>query len=102
MSAIEPQGFSASPNETRVAVELPVVAPIITVQGVILREFVWLLRPLSDESGAADGVELLCTAHDSDLTVSLRFDRGEFVSVATEGLRILDAADAATDADEGR
>lgn len=102
------------PNEVQIEMEIPI--PVPNVRGVILREFVWLLRPLrqlrgeqfasAEEYEAAvegipvDGLELLATARDTGLTVSLRLERGEFVNIATAGLSMLDAADA-TEIPEG-
>lgn len=40
-----------------------------------------------------NGLELRAIAHELGLTVSLRFERGEFVNIATTGLQMLDAAD---------
>lgn len=70
---------------------------------ILLRDFAYRLGPLTAESdgmlgrfagAAVDGLELELTARDTGLQISLRFERGEFVNVATAGLAMLDAADA--------
>lgn len=78
----------------------------VSLRRIVLRNFAYRLGPLhagADEGlgrfpglGAAPaGVELELTARDTGLQISLRFERGEFVNVATAGLQMLDAADAA-------
>jgi hypothetical protein len=95
----------------------------VTISSVTLRSFTYqvaAIQPVTaelvlDEAGfllageelaaalegrPVDGIELTITPNDLGLTVSLRFERGEFVNLATAGLRILDAADA-TELPEG-
>lgn len=78
------------------------------LQRVILRDFDYCLAPLLGlelrpgvfvrelDGMGAGGLELEATAKDTGLRVSLRFERGEFVNLATAGLAMLDAADEAT------
>jgi len=84
----------------------------IIVRRIVLRDFLYRLSPLAGpvtlngaaavEHGPATGLELLLRARDeTGLEVLLRFDRSEFVNVATTGLAMLDAADA-TEPTEGR
>jgi hypothetical protein len=95
----------------------------VTIRSVVLRSFTYQVAPIqpvtaeliTDEAGfllageelaaalegrPVDGIELSFAADDLGLTVSLRFERGEFVNLATAGLRMLDAADA-TELPEG-
>lgn len=67
----------------------------LQLRGVTLRAFGFGLHPLRQDPDDArlDGLELRAVAHDLGLTVSLRFERGEFVNIATTGLHMLDAAD---------
>jgi len=83
----------------------------VEVRRILLRDFAYRLGPLRSGSNGTlgrfagegvDGLELELTARDTGLQISLRFERGEFVNVATAGLQMLDAADAATDSTEGR
>ncbi len=77
------------------------------LQRVVLRDFTFNLRPLYwwrpmpigdlPAGQGVDGLELVAVAKDTGLIVSLRFERSEFVNIATAGLQMLDAADAATD-----
>lgn len=77
------------------------------LQAVTLRDFDFRLAPLYNgfpvevAPNPIDGLELLAVAKDTGLRVSLRFERGEFVNVATAGLAMLDAGDA-TEIPEGR
>jgi hypothetical protein len=72
------------------------------LQAVTLRDFAYRLQPLrAGPPWGVNGLELVATARDTGLKVSLRFDRGEFVNIATTGLAMLDAADAATDTQRG-
>lgn len=66
----------------------------LQLRGVTLRQFRFVLLPLRSR-GQVDGLELRAFADELGLTVSLRFDRSEFVNIATTGLQMLDAADAA-------
>ena len=84
----------------------------LELRRVVLRDFRYELRPLlgvelrpgvyfreADGMGAG-GIELVAVAKDTGLRVSLRFERGEFVNLATGGLAMLDAADDATEKPE--
>lgn len=75
----------------------------LQLRGVTLREFDFSLAPLwpLEPSDPVDGLELRLRARDTGLVVSLRFERGEFVNIATAGLTMLDAADAATETNGG-
>ena len=78
----------------------------LQLRAVVLRDFRYELRPLLGlelrpgvfvrelDGMGAGGLELRAVAEDTGLTVSLRFERGEFVNLATGGLAMLDAADA--------
>lgn len=85
----------------------------VALRSVTLRNFTYVLAPLrsaaaelvatvqdADELQArlegvpVDGLELRVMARDTGLYVSLRFERGEFVNLATAGLQVLDRADA--------
>lgn len=93
----------------------------VNLRRLILRNFTYGIGPIRpvthellteaaaggpDELAAAieglpvDGLELVLIAADTGLKVSARFERSEFVNLATAGLRILDAADA-TEIPEG-
>lgn len=84
----------------------------LQLRAIVLRDFEYGLRPLlglelrpgvyvrEAEGLGAGGLELVAVAKDTGLKVSLRFERGEFVNLATAGLAMLDAADAATDKPE--
>ena len=93
-AATAPRGGPA--NEVNLELEL---------REVLLRDFTFALKPLrwgsvTDDSGRivtpVRGLELEATARDTGLRVSLRFERGEFVNLATAGLAGLDAADEQT------
>lgn len=81
----------------------------VALRRVVLRDFDYRLAPLGIElagpgvllARSVDGIELLVRARDTGLEVLLRFDRSEFVNVATTALAMLDAADV-TDHTEGR
>lgn len=64
----------------------------LQLRRVVLRVFGFGLHPLHDGE-QLDGLELRAVAHELGLTVSLRFERSEFVNIATTGLHMLDAAD---------
>lgn len=81
----------------------------LQVRAVTLRRFDFVLLPIyrqvtpeniTDEP-TVDGLELRAAAHELGLTVSLRFERGEFVNIATTGLQMLDAADAVAESGGG-
>ena len=91
----------------------------VNLRRLVLRNFTYgigPIRPVTAElvAGAAteselaaaleglpvDGLELILRASDTGVQVSARFERSEFVNLATAGLRILDAADA-TELSEG-
>lgn len=84
----------------------------VTLHRVTLRDFDYRLEPLPPELRelspgvflrpelGAGGIELAVLARDTGLEIVLRFERSEFVSVATGGLAMLDAADATRE--EGR
>jgi hypothetical protein len=72
------------------------------LQRVTLRDFGYELLPLAaGPPWNMNGLELVATARDTGLRVSLRFDRSEFVNIATAGLAMLDQADEATETQEG-
>jgi hypothetical protein len=72
----------------------------VTLYRVMLRNFEYRVAPLFFSRDtpyaypAANGIELVLKARDTGLEVVLRFDRSEFVNMATAGLTMLDAADA--------
>lgn len=75
----------------------------LELRGVLLRDFEYRLEPLEGIEArpgvwvaGAGGLELLAVARDTGLKVSLRFERSEFVNLATAGLAMLDAADEKT------
>jgi FAD/FMN-containing dehydrogenase len=91
----------------------------VNLRRLVLRDFTYgvgAIRPVTaelvagagseDELAAAleglpvDGLELILRAADTGLQVSARFERSEFVNLATAGLALLDAADA-TELTEG-
>jgi hypothetical protein len=85
----------------------------LNLRAIVLRRFTFELHPLREswqrvsedyeQPGLpVNGLELRAVAVDTGLKVSLRFERGEFVNIATAGLHMLDAADAlATDTEGG-
>jgi hypothetical protein len=86
----------------------------LNLRAIVLRRFTFELHPLRESwqrvsedygppmRGPVNGLELRAVAVDTGLKVSLRFERGEFVNIATAGLHMLDAADAlATDTEGG-
>lgn len=84
-------------NETAVDAEMT-----FRIRSVTLRHFGYRLRPLPaprQDGSAVNGIELELSTPDG-MTVSARFDRSEFVQIATTALAMLDAADA--DTTEGR
>ncbi len=93
-------GFSGRymPSGNEVEVEMPVVTA--RVRRVVLRRFLFSLTPIGG-AGGTDGLELELVAADTGLTVSVRFERSEFVNIATAGLQMLDEADGA-EPTEGR
>lgn len=67
-----------------------------TLKGVVLRNFLFTVEPLYGGGlppYPVDGLGLRFIAQDTGLVVSLRFERSEFVNLATAGLQMLDAAD---------
>ena len=99
-------------GESSNEVQVELAIPVPDVRAVTLRNFTYRLQPLRkiraegflpDAEAAAeylegipvDGLELVAIARDTGLQVSLRFARSEWVNIATGGLAILDAADAA-------
>lgn len=81
----------------------------VQLQRVTLRDFDYRLEPLRGPvevrsavfAEGVKGLELEVTARDTGLRVSLRWERFEFVNLATAGLAMLDAGDAA-DEQKGR
>lgn len=82
----------------------------LQIRRITLRDFTFSLKPLRavmfddtqeeafyrGERPPVTGVELEAIAKDTGIVVSLRFDRGEFVNLATAALAGLDAADEET------
>lgn len=85
----------------------------VKLRRVLLRDFDYRLGPRMAEpelvapgvyrnpGAGVDGLELLVRARDTGLEIVLRFERGEFVNVATAGLAMLDLADAAEENGRG-